>query len=751
VHTVAEFHAPLTEEYIWTANDAAVAMRKESLNQLKRDDWKVEPHFFRRSFRITARSEQATLYIAGPRHARVWINGVLTADLHFSAGHHMGFDVLTAEVNGKLRVGDNLIAIEAVRGYGSHHHTNSLKTSWLNSGEVLAVKLIPAAEGVGAVPVLISNNAWKSSVNAASGWQEETFDDAAWKPVVSLGSIESDVDFFQWNADGGMYALPDYLGEAPYMANYRIHAAKTEQRGDHHILLDFGREINGRIVLSTGTHAIHAHVIYGESMGELLHAPHLGEVTLSVPSHAEARGPKTGFRYALVSIDKPADGTDISAEGIYYPVTPIGSFVSNDARLNKIWETAVYTAHLSMQDSILDGIKRDRGRWIGDDEVINRVIADVYGDSRLVKAGLDDSLGPAPLKEHVNGLPGYSAWWIVAEAEYVRRWGDLRQFNDVKARMLTLLTRMERDLDERNVYAANGAKPWVDWAQDFTSDSPEARRAVHFEYLLAFRKAAWLLRIAGDESNAAKYDARADAMAEAAQKYLRDEKGGFGDRWQTNAVAVLSGVVTNDQQRTAVWSVLARTVSGRKPGDVITPYYGGYVLSAMAMLGHRSEALQWMNTYWGGMLDEGATSFWEAWDPAWHGDDPHAHLEADDKVGYNASLAHGWASGPAAWMMEELLGVTAVDAGFNHVQVRPELAGLEWVRGAVATPHGPVRVEASGRRVVVEVPAGVEAAVLLPAGEWTRSGVAVSATQDEAGARMRTVLQQPGKYEFVRR
>jgi hypothetical protein len=750
VRTVGSFHTPLPEEYLWTADDAAVAIKKGPLSQLKRDDWKVQPHFFRRVFAIETKPEKATLYVAGPRSARVWVNGSLIAEMHCEGSHHMSFRVMTADVDSALHAGRNTIAIEAVRGYGSHHHTNALKTSWLNSGEVLAVKILPAAVGVDAAALVLSDGAWKSTVDAKAGWEKPEFDDSSWKPVASLGGIESDADFFQWNADAGMYAWPGYLGEAPYMANYRMNAVRTELRSDS-LPLDFGRELNGRIVIVAGPRILRAQVRYGESMGELLNAPYLGDISILAPAGAEARGPKSGFRYALVSFDGDSSGAEVFAEGIYYPATQVGNFESSDARLNKIWETAAYTAHLSMQDSILDGIKRDRGRWIGDDEVIDRVVADVYGDGRLVKAGLEDAIGQEPITEHVNGLPGYSAWWVVSEAEYVRRWGDLRQLLGVKDRLLELLSRMERELDARNVYAAaSGAKPFVDWAHDFDSDSPEARRAMHFEYLLAFRKAAWQLRQAGDEIDAARYDARADSMAEAARKYLKDENGAFGDRWQTNAIAVLAGAAESTDEREAAWRVLRRSVTGRKPSDVITPYYGSYLLQAMAELGHRREALDWMRAFWGGMLDAGATSFWEAWDPAWAGSNPHARLEADGKVGYNASLAHGWASGPAAWLMEELLGVKTIEPGSRIVQVRPDLAGLEWMRGAVATPLGAVKVEARENRIVVAIPAGMEAVVDLPAGQWMLNGIAVKMEKIEFGTRVRMVLRQAGQFEFVR-
>ena len=65
---------------------------------------------------------------------------------------------MNADVTAALRAGPNVIAIEAVRGFGSHHHTNALKTSWLNSGEVLVAKIVPAALGVDA-PALVMTDA----------------------------------------------------------------------------------------------------------------------------------------------------------------------------------------------------------------------------------------------------------------------------------------------------------------------------------------------------------------------------------------------------------------------------------------------------------------------------------------------------------------------------------------------------------------------------------------------------------------
>ena len=89
-------------------------------------------------------------------------------------------------------------------------------------------------------------------------------------------------------------------------------------------------------------------------------------------------------------------------------------------------------------------------------------------------------------------------------------------------------------------------------------------------------------------------------------------EGDFGPRWQTNAMAVLSGVA-DPGQYDAIWThALSQVGQSAFRPNLITPYYGAYVLDAMAKMNHRADALKWIREYWGGMIDEGATSFWEA-------------------------------------------------------------------------------------------------------------------------------------------
>ena len=74
-------------------------------------------------------------------------------------------------------------------------------------------------------------------------------------------------------------------------------------------------------------------------------------------------------------------------------------------------------------------------------------------------------------------------------------------------------------------------------------------------------------------------------------------------------------------------------------------------------------------------------------------EDFHSSLQSDNRSGYFVSLAHGWSSGPTAWMMEQVLGIQPAGAGFSTVDIRPDLVDLDWAKGGEPTPQGLLMVD----------------------------------------------------------
>jgi len=763
--SASSVHSSVPEQYIWTEGDVT-ALRADRANySWSKQSLRVGPHFFRAHFHLDRIPSEATLYLAGPRLAEVYLNGQKLGRFSSNIDAPISFHVFHANATKFLKRGENTIAIMAVRGRGIVS-SGTADTAQLAYGEVLAVKLLPSAFGSEGQPLLVSNRTWRSTAANTDHWTEIGFDDRPWAPVQSLGSIEGNINFYQWSADAGMYGWPGYRGMSDYLRTYDLYAEKllhvfegqggfvgldsltspgatesprsqfrvaipdqSETDADAPtLMLDFGREVNGRIVLESACACIaRVSVAYGESEIEAMAtsiAPgaqggnFLGTNTLEVPAHGSARGPKSAFRFVRVTFLKGAPVTEFRSlrlEGIAYPVRYLGSFKSSDPLLNRIWETGAHTAHLCMQDGVWDGPKRDRGRWSGDIDISGRTISDVFGDTML----LEDTLrhltpadeGPKP---HNHGIPSYAALWLSTLYDLNLHSGD-RPFLEAEHKsILRVLAGMDADLDPSGIFInPNHAWLFVDWSPGQNAYGRDPLIGTQLQYIRGFKMGSSMLSELGDAENARKYGAEADRLSVAAiAKYRDTATETFGSTVHLNTLALLA---LPQQPSGSVWDRVLSHVQQKNPMDeVISPYFNAYVLDAMAQIGHRQTALDWIRTYWGGMLAEGATSFWESYDLRWQKMNPHLGLQADQTSGYFISLAHGWSSGPTAWLERQVLGISPTSAGFRTVTIRPDLMDLVWAKGSMPTPNGQIEVSMGrDKPTEIDLPQGEDATVLI--------------------------------------
>ncbi len=221
-----DIHQPLPEQYIWTAPETPVNTTDRIRYVFPAATEKIEPHFFRTTFSVAEVPSAATLYIAGPRSAEIFLNGRLVQHVESDITQPLGMHVFAIPVQDFLHRGSNTLALKVVRGRGVTGFTNSALVMQQTFGEVLLAKIIPRAPGIEAPALLISGPGWKSSTQAADGWQSSTFDDHSWRTAEALAPAESTLDLFQWNADAGLYDWPGYDGISPFLAHRRIPVAK---------------------------------------------------------------------------------------------------------------------------------------------------------------------------------------------------------------------------------------------------------------------------------------------------------------------------------------------------------------------------------------------------------------------------------------------------------------------------------------------------------------------------------------------
>ena len=123
-----------------------------------------------------------------------------------------------------------------------------------------------------------------------------------------------------------------------------------------------------------------------------------------------------------------------------------------------------------------------------------------------------------------------------------------------------------------------------------------------------------------------------------------------------------------------------------------------YELEALCSMGKQKEVLPEVKAYWGGMLREGATTFWEKYIPTESG---RQHLAMYGRP-YGKSLCHAWGASPIYLFGRYFLGVEPTSAGYEEYTVKPNLGGLKWMKGDVPTPLGIIHIEMDDHTVKVK-------------------------------------------------
>lgn len=508
------------------------------------------------------------------------------------------------------------------------------------------------------------------------------------------------------------------LKEKPHQT-YPGQDACATINGSGFIVLDFGRELCGGIRILTAqvfseTHLAKVNIRFGESLSECCAA--LGEKNTTnnhavrdfeyqLPSLSDITVGGTGFRFVRIDFLEESVVTilNIFAAFVHANIDRTGRFECNDQMLNKIYDTAVNTAFLNIQNGVLwDGIKRDRLVWCADlNPAINTVMC-AFGDVDCIRNSITFIRDTNPLPGHINNIPSYSLWWIINLYDYFMYSGDIEflQKNMEYAEGLW----QQKD----TIFNPNGEDNEMQYFLDWPTCHTEAAKL----------GVAALVRLCGDRITKLR-------------RFV-----GANDRDESFVLPVTIPV----QETLLPKQVLAlRSIVGEGDPDIIaqliaanesegfSTFMSLYMLRALAGGGFYSEALHIIKQYFGGMLKRGATTFWEDFNVAWldgsgridqlpadHVTDLHGDYGDHCYKGFRHSLCHAWASGPAAFLIESVLGITVLEPGCRKLLIDPHLGTLEYANGCFPTPLGNVVVnhtlrDSDGRvDTRVSAPDGIE-------------------------------------------
>ncbi len=523
-------------------------------------------------------------------------------------------------------------------------------------------------------------------------WEVSCYD-SRWKPVGSWPS--------QFHSP---HTLP-----SEYKLETELQETKNIEKTEKGWLVDFGKETFGYLQLKELSGQGELVVYYGESMEEAKDTEHsvlIDRVTIDEEKGVTYTFKKSrALRYVqFIPANETIQFQRVHLLYEYLPVTYRSQFKSSDQRLNDIWSTSMYTFHLNTREFFFDGIKRDRWVWSGD--AYQSFLMNYYSffDADVVKRTLIALRGKDPIKTHINTILDYSLYWFISIYDYYQYTGDKAFVNSQYENMVSL---MEFCLSRRNSEGLMEGieEDWVfiDWAD---LDNRGEISTIQILLCRSLEAMSLVSALVDDTKRSKTYQHEAKKLKKKIMEIFWDEEKGaiLHQRLDgklsnkitkyPNMFALMFGYL-NDQQIAKVKEKVLLNSSIQK---IKTPYMRFFELAALCEIDAHPFVLEEVHDYWGGMLDLGATSFWEEYDPAESGSE---HLQMYD-MPYGKSLCHAWGASPIYLIGKYFLGVRPVTPGFQDFVMEPKLGGLEWFEGEVPIGEGNASIYMDSKKIRVK-------------------------------------------------
>jgi len=548
------------------------------------------------------------------------------------------------------------------------------------------------------------------------------------KTVVSDGtwSVCGSDKMNRWGQAGSWNFNTPQAKPSEFKMSTELHKAVSVKNVDEGTLYDFGKETFGyfQILGLSGEGALT--INYGESVEEALDKNASETIDVirvsgdqvldetrnsSSPLTALYTLESKAFRYICISKDEGVKYDDVQMLYEFLPEEYRGSFRCNDEEINKIWDVAAYTMHLTTREFFIDGIKRDRWVWSGDALQSYLMNFYLFFDQDTTKRTLWMLRGKDPVGCHINTILDYTFYWFIGIYDYYLYTGDKAFLQSIYPRMQTLMDFVLSRTDKDGMVEGY-PDDWVfiDWVDGPMDKSGQTS----FEQILFCRSLETMslcAKLVDNKEDIEKYSKLSkDLRAKLEPFFWNDEKQAFINNLvngksdgvvtrYANMFAIFFGYLSPEKQQAVKQSVILNDNIMK----ITTPYMQFYQLEALCAMGEQSTVLKNIKDYWGGMLNLGATSFWEKYVPTETGTQ---HLAMYARP-YAKSLCHAWGSSPIYLLGRYYLGVEPTKPGYAEYRVKPVLGGLEWMKGTVPTPKGNIEVFASEKEIRIHSEIGI--------------------------------------------
>jgi hypothetical protein len=422
--------------------------------------------------------------------------------------------------------------------------------------------------------------------------------------------------------------------------------ALTKISGKGYVLFDFGKEMCGGIrIVSNVTNDCKVKITFGESVGEALaetgyknavHAHSIRSFDLLLPNYSSIGVGETGFRFVKIELleDKEILVKSIFAENKILKKKAVWLYDGNDARLGEIFTAAKRTIDLCASGKyVWEGVKRDRLVWAGDLYSEMLALTTVYGRLKKIEDTIDYSRKKCDLPAWMNNIPSYSVWWLITLFKYVA----ITKNDKFLLKNLPYVSKLlQQLLDNVN---DDGTFKFKNYFIDLDlHDSPYTESGLRA-----------LFYIACNELKACSMLGEKDlAVIDKLIEKLNNKAIECGNEKAVAALKFFAGFTLTEEEK-------ALLINPKLNNSTFMSYF---VLDAVCTIYGKQTAIEQVKRYFGKMLDLGATTFFETFNPEWAENsirldqiptadkkDFHGDYGKYCFKGYRKSLCHGWSAG----------------------------------------------------------------------------------------------------------
>lgn len=323
-----------------------------------------------------------------------------------------------------------------------------------------------------------------------------------------------------------------------------------------------------------------------------------------------------------------------------------------EERLKKLDAVGCRTLRSCMQSVFEDGPKRDRRLWIGDLRMQALTNYETYHNDGLVKRCLYLFAGTTQEKGRVGAclflepeievddttMFDYSLFFLPTLLDYYKATGDMQTLIALAPTGWKQIELIQTYFDESDLVRDSDVLGWcfVDWNL-FLNKQASAQGI----YLYCLKAAIQIAEILGQTARVSALAADYAVKKAAAEQLWNGEFYVSGEAkqisWASQVWMTLGGA------EHAGITLLQRLENCETAEKMVTPYmYHNYV-DALLSIGEKDKALQILCAYWGGMLDEGADTFWELYNPENPNESPYGGTIVN-------SYCHAWSCAPAYFL-----------------------------------------------------------------------------------------------------